>query len=244
MSNEDDRNEAAARELTLEFYRDHYRNFKPADEFEQGIIAEALQLTAFIASAGTRAFCILLCSFVEDTFKRNFINKWKIASKDQQSIYFGGNGPLSTFSQRMLIATGIGWLSSEAHAEMSLIRKIRNEFAHNHRVHSLDTDPLASWARGLKQRETAWNKDEMPLYKDAYSKVDTEIKLRLRYLCASFWITSSFLTRSKLLAAGMPAEFRNPLGWSGYSEVEQELIECTIRACFHALGIPRSGAAR
>jgi hypothetical protein len=51
-------------------------------------------------------------------------------SRSDEERLFGLNGPLSTFSSRVLVAYHLGWISTVHKLRLDAFRKIRNEFAH------------------------------------------------------------------------------------------------------------------
>lgn len=53
-----------------------------------------------------------------------------LESKTDEDRLFGLNGPLNTFSSRILIAHHLGWISTSNKLRLDAFRKIRNEFAH------------------------------------------------------------------------------------------------------------------
>jgi DNA-binding MltR family transcriptional regulator len=55
---------------------------------------------------------------------------------------FGSNGSLSTFSQRIDFAQAFGHLTAEDCADLHLVRKIRNHFAHHPKEASFSKAPV------------------------------------------------------------------------------------------------------
>ena len=53
-----------------------------------------------------------------------------LTSEFEKKLFFG-NGSLATFSSRIDISFALGLLSIDEHRDIHLIRKIRNDFAHN-----------------------------------------------------------------------------------------------------------------
>lgn len=63
---------------------------------------------------------------------------------------FAPTGPLASFSVRIDLAYLLGFIPSSARRDLHLIRKIRNEFAHNASLISFDDQALAARAKVLK----------------------------------------------------------------------------------------------
>lgn len=173
---------------------------------------------------------------MEDTFKANFVEKWSIGRK-QMAEYFGSNGPLSTFSQRLIIAAGLDWLPPALQEDAKLIKNIRNEFAHNHRVHALTQEPLLSWASNLGEIEKTWLTSPDGRYAIAYNSADAETRLRVRVFSESMMILSSVMTNPRLIANSLPPGYREE-GWHGLTDLEMALIDVMIRQAYFAFGIP------
>jgi len=232
----------AAREIVIELFEERFKELKALNDFECAVLSEADSLRDYLIGTDSRTFCILAISFMEDMLRRTFIQHWKIEGKSALDNYFGSNGPLNTFSQRVLVATGLAWMTMEDQRQTSLLRKIRNEFAHNHKVMALADEPLASWANALHPAERVWDREEMLIYREAYQSAPRETVLRLRIYCNSIFLVSKVLARAKLIGAELPPDFRAGSGFNALTGIEQAFIDHAIKHCFKTLGIMRSGA--
>ncbi|WP_160602436.1 hypothetical protein [Allopontixanthobacter confluentis] len=229
----------AAQNLILEITARRFEAARAATEFEKRVLAEAEALGEFARKADTRTYCILVVSFVEDTFRENFMERWEI-QPSQRNDFFGANGPLSTFSQRITLASGMNWLPEFFAKEAGLLRKIRNELAHNHRIHSLTQEPLLSWANSLKPAETVWIGEVKTRYRDAYDAADRETQLRIRIFCLALHIIGAVVARSKNLTNELSPDYRASEDWHGMTDIEQGLIDAMVRHAYLSLGIPPS----
>lgn len=82
---------------------------------------------------------ILDCK-LEDLYRRRIIVNKNI---------FEFNGPLGTFSSRILLAHSLAWID-DVRNDLNCIRKIRNEFAHNiDHEYSFSEDKIGSWCGNL-----------------------------------------------------------------------------------------------
>ena len=228
----------AARNFMREDRARRYERARKLSEFEKRVVEEAEAVGEFARERDTRTFCILVGSFMEDAFKANFIEQWSIEKK-QMADFFGANGPLSTFAQRLIIASGLNWLPPGLHKDASLIRKIRNEMAHNHRVHSLNQEPLLSWANDLGQVEKTWLNSADGRYANAYEASDVETRLRVRVFSQSLMILASAIANPKLIAHSLPPGYREER-WEGLTDLTKALIDVMIRQAYFAFGIPPS----
>ncbi|MGK9145912.1 hypothetical protein KXR77_20980 [Xanthomonas euvesicatoria] len=223
-------------EILQKTLKDSYAEVRAASEIEANIASEADSLTYFLQSSDSRAFCILAVSFLEDALRRTLIEYWALSSRESQDNYFGSNGPLSTFSQRILVAVGLGWISNHQAKSATRLRKIRNEFAHNHLVHNLTDQKLYKSAEGLHPYDKAWQ--EIPEYNDAYLLLDLEKILRMRVYCNVFQIVGGVLARAKLMSSGIPPSFWPGIGFDNLTEIEQHFGDHMIQFCFSVTGIP------
>lgn len=219
------------------------RRFKLAQssfDLENSLRDEARQLSEYILQSDTRTSCILAASFLEDSIRRNFADKWSITPKLEDQ-FFGSNGPLSTFHQRVTVAQGLGWVPKKPAADISTLRKIRNELAHNHRVHRLDEDPLRSWADSITAVERSWDIEGAVNYQRAYAAAPRELRLQMRVVACAFMCVSVLVARSNLIKFELSPSHRGGNGYEGLTQIEKDFIEIVAEYCFSALGIEESG---
>jgi len=87
----------------------------------------------------------LIDTRVERTLRGHFVNK-RIADE----LLSGGNAPIGTLSARMKLAYSLGLITRLEFQECDLIRKIRNEFAHDVHGLSFRTPKIADLAARLQ----------------------------------------------------------------------------------------------
>lgn len=230
----------AAKNFLQEVLDSKFSQARIRSPLEIEVAAEAASLTSHLINADTRTFCILAVSFLEDTLNKNFVEKWSIQDAKAYESYFGANGPIATFSQRTLIARALQWFPDGLIKEIDLLRKIRNVFAHNHRVHVLIEEPLLSYAIQLSGREETWSTEGATLYQTAFRNAEKETKLRMRIYCCVLFAVGQILARSKLLVKDVHPDYREQ-GYSGLTGIEQDLIDTMVRFCLHSLDIDRTG---
>lgn len=230
----------AARNFLLQDRDRRYADARKLSDFEKRIIAGAEALGEYARDCDTRTFCILVGSFMEDTLKANFIEQWEI-KKAKYPLFFGANGPLSSFSQRLTIAAGLNWLSPALQKDADLIRKIRNEMAHNHRVRSLTQEPLMSWANEITKFEITWVRNVDGRYAQAHDSADSETRLRVRVFSASLTILASAISNPRLISDSLPPGYREE-GWKGLTDITKGLFDIIIGQAYMAFGIPPSSS--
>lgn len=94
-------------------------------------------------SESDRGAAVLAGSYADNVLGKYLAYKCKDKSKEED--LFGSNGPLSTFSQRILISQAFGLISGNAAVTLQHIRKIRNYFAHHPLEATFETSPVREW---------------------------------------------------------------------------------------------------
>ena len=73
-----------------------------------------------------------------------------IEGKSSKKLLTKGNAPLGTFSSRIEACFSLGLIDKFEYQEISLIRKIRNEFAHARHGISFQTEKIIGYCTSLK----------------------------------------------------------------------------------------------
>lgn len=84
-----------------------------------------------------------------DELLGRIIESFLIPNKGSKALLDGFNAPLGTFSARIASAFALGLLSETEYRECELIRKVRNEFAHQIKV-SFKTEKVVSLCAQLQ----------------------------------------------------------------------------------------------
>jgi len=114
-----------------------------ADKQMNSILEQLDQVILFrdTLSVETDRGVALVCAAYLDEELRALLEKTFVNVPNTVGKLFEGTGPLATFSSRIDLTFAVGLLSGESHRALHLIRKVRNEFAHEHRQESfLDQD--------------------------------------------------------------------------------------------------------
>lgn len=78
-----------------------------------------------------RACVILTVSFLDELLTLCLRMKLVAAPSSADSIFEGGNAPFASFSSKIDLAYRLGIISNRLCRDLHLVRKIRNDFAHN-----------------------------------------------------------------------------------------------------------------
>lgn len=81
----------------------------------------------------TRGAVLIACSYLEELLG-DVINAFLLLGSDKEQLLTGFNAPLGTFSARIKAAHCMGLISNNERDDCDTLRRIRNEFAHNHKA--------------------------------------------------------------------------------------------------------------
>jgi mannitol operon repressor len=76
-----------------------------------------------------RGVVLISCGFLEEQLKQVLL-AFMLDDKKALDLIDGGNAPLGTFSSRISATYMLALISDEEYRDLTLIRKIRNDFAH------------------------------------------------------------------------------------------------------------------
>ena len=91
-----------------------------------------------------RGCCLMASSYLEYQLE-NILKKRLVDNESIHEKLFGFNGPLGTFSSKIEMAYAFGLIAPKAKQDLNLIRKIRNEFAHDHRLLTFADKPMCDF---------------------------------------------------------------------------------------------------
>ncbi|SEI65167.1 Mannitol repressor [Deinococcus reticulitermitis] len=117
-----------------------------ADELPEREKRHALRTAAIrrnVRDEGDRGTALYLTSYVDQVL-HEILDDFLVDAESIKKGFFEGNGPLSTFSSRIDLAYLLGLIDQKARSDLNLLRKIRNEFAHNHENISFETPQIKS----------------------------------------------------------------------------------------------------
>jgi hypothetical protein len=77
-----------------------------------------------------RGAVLVSCSYLEELLRKTIVS-FLADKKAAETLLEGFNAPLGTFSARIIAAYSMGLISKSEYDECNLLRKVRNEFAHN-----------------------------------------------------------------------------------------------------------------
>ena len=107
----------------------------PNDEIleENPHLAEFLPFLDTHNAESPRGSVLVACSFLDEQL-RAIIEAFLVPDSDKSLLLNGFNAQIGTFSARIKTAHCLGLISDAERDDLDTLRKIRNEFAHSHRV--------------------------------------------------------------------------------------------------------------
>jgi hypothetical protein len=118
-----------------------------ADELRK-IDREQKEFHASLDHETDRGCCLMAAAYLEyqleNVLKKKLVNKPSIHEK-----LFDFSGPLGTFSSKIEMSYAIGLIGPKVKQDLILLKKIRNAFAHNHKLLSLADKPMCDIAENF-----------------------------------------------------------------------------------------------
>jgi DNA-binding MltR family transcriptional regulator len=125
------------------------------DMFSPSVLRH-FEIRAEIEAQSDRAAALVAAAYLEERLREairalftDAVVQVKESGQTVESRLFEGTGPLATFSAKISIALALGLVGPESLRELHLIRKIRNEFAHNAEPLGFGDSPVSDWCREL-----------------------------------------------------------------------------------------------
>jgi mannitol operon repressor len=118
---------------------------------------EIEQLGKFLASfnkESDRGAALVAASMLDDRLEQILIGFF-VESSAAKDLLSGFNAPLGTFSSRASAATALGLIQENEFKEITVVRKIRNEFGHGWEPLTFESESVAVHARKLPWRGPA-----------------------------------------------------------------------------------------
>jgi len=78
-----------------------------------------------------RSIVIVAGALLDEGLKKIIITGLIPAAKKDWCVFSGGNSPISSFSARIDLCYQLGYISSVMQRDLHIIRKMRNDFAHD-----------------------------------------------------------------------------------------------------------------
>lgn len=141
----------------------------PFGQFDEVIeLREAL-------SAETDRGCALHAASYLDNELGVMLRSYFVDDAKTHTELLEGTGGLATFSARIAIAFALGLVPKNVRNDLTLIRKIRNDFGHNPRQIGFDHDPIANRCRELHFRWETLDRSPRRFFENSVFAVASQI---------------------------------------------------------------------
>jgi DNA-binding MltR family transcriptional regulator len=102
-------------------------------------IQEFQDFRTSLLSESDRGSVLMAAAFIEDKITQ-LLETYMINDTTIQKKIFGGNGALATFSSKIDISFLLGLIPKNIYNDLGVLRKLRNDFAHNAKSITFQTD--------------------------------------------------------------------------------------------------------
>jgi len=116
---------------------------KTADEWLEAVHRE-------FQRESDRAAAIVACAILDEGLKALLQKKLVAPEKPDHSLINGSNPYLDSFGSRIDASFQLGLISRYLARDLHLIRKIRNEFAHQPQACTFETGRIGDWVKALE----------------------------------------------------------------------------------------------
>ena len=127
-----------------------------------------------------RAAVIVAASMLDELLRTLLVAKLVPVSSSSDELFDGSNAPLGTFSARIEIAYRTGLVSVKFARDLHLVRRIRNDFAHN--IHGASFDDTR-----VKQRISELDNSN-GIFARSPRTAEAEKTARAHFLAAVSWM--------------------------------------------------------
>lgn len=96
-----------------------------------------------------RGSVLMAAAFIEDKITQ-LLETYMVQNKKIQEKIFNGNGALATFSSKIDMSFLLGLLAKNIYNDLGILRKLRNDFAHNAKSITFQTDYIKNRCNSLQ----------------------------------------------------------------------------------------------
>lgn len=122
----------------------------PVNPHNEPFVDELNSMLESLHEHDDRSMVLTMAAFAEDTLELLLLAYLREA-RQAKDLVNGFNAPLGTFSARIKAAFVLGLIHKDGYQTLEILRKIRNEFAHNWAGVSLDREDINSLVAQLSR---------------------------------------------------------------------------------------------
>ena len=136
---------------------------------------------------------VLIAASLLDELLKAILKAFFVESKVSTELLDGFNAPLGSFASRIAAAYALGLIQKSEFDEITLIRKIRNQFSHKWKDVTFDSSPIRDFCKRLLASSSVKEKDP-----------------RARFYIALFILLADLLKREQLVSGERRTSCRWP----------------------------------
>lgn len=152
------------------------------DSEKDEVFGQFNRLLSLTAEEDERGLVLSMAAFSEECLSR-LLHGYLRPGKPANDLIEGFNAPLGTFSARIKAAYAMGLLSSEQMADLELLKKIRNEFAHNWEGCNFEAEKIKSWV--LEMNPSRFHPDEPKTLQSKFHFSITCVLVEIQHLLST-----------------------------------------------------------
>ncbi|HEH9440562.1 TPA: hypothetical protein SIA39_002573 [Aeromonas sobria] len=162
---------------------------------------EIIELSEFLLEFNKESDrgAVLNAAAVLDDWLKNILESFFVKNKSGSELVSGFNAPLGTFAAKVTAAHALGLIEESEYHEITIIRKIRNEFGHSWRGVDFGSGKVLNLV------------NQLPWYGPEELESDSTPRMRFNFTIAI--LLSDLMWRSRLVEK----ERRNVKSWSNKS---------------------------
>ena len=150
---------------------------------------------------------------------------------------FGSLGPLATASARIKLAAALRWIAPKLYRDLDLIRKIRNEFAHNPFLSGFDQHRIVGFMSSMERFEEIVRNRFGENAQDPQT-LALRTKFHIRCITAAMSMVAQVLTAPIALSMGLHPLEALASGDKGWPPPLNELTLAASRAMIGLVQVP------
>ena len=132
-----------------------------------------------IETDGVRGATLSAAALIDEFIKTAIRSKLIELSADEDKRLFHGQGPISSFSSRIMIGFALGIFGPTTRKDLNVIRDIRNRFAHTLEDIDFDTPAIADRIRNLNCiQDQAKDKAPQHLLREATLRLSMHVLMK------------------------------------------------------------------
>lgn len=116
-----------------------------------------------LLSESDRGSVLMAAAFIEDKITQ-LLETYMVQNKKIQEKIFDGNGALATFSSKIDISFLLGLIPKNIYNDLGILRKLRNDFAHNAKSITFQTDYIKDRCNALQVVSKVALRDDTKAY--------------------------------------------------------------------------------